>query len=541
MPGAGCRKRRADARRMEALEGPVAAMEGVESAEVGVTPVPAPTAGASLYMHLHASAAAPLSAGEPMPAEFCVGLFIGRCAELGPYGSAARAAVIDNLVIAMLHEMIPAIGAIQYLPSEAKRASTSAALVLSLAGSPWAQRKWSAMWRQLSGGGSMDIVVTADGRVRAFHGGHGGRGFFPAVSDPKHYLYTPRPHPYQSYVPPDPPSAAEAPVACPSCSVPGFRVPDLPCPGHVTVKIRGLDVRMHRRGAAAAFLRASGYADDAYTIITEFNPPVRSLRKIGLVRADAPRDASALFAQVLPPEGDPLLSRAARRWLLPGHADPVVVTVVASHARVVKGVPPPFPRLPFDTLSLRQVPIELPPQRPDVRAAIAAATAAVSAAAAAGQSAEQIKEMARCMAASISPPLAAYERAAARLEVEAAAGPAFGVAGVVAAGATPVAAAGSGVAAAAGAAAVPVATGGAGPSGAVLPVAAAALDSEMADGEEDPRDGHGGPVDSSSDEGCGRPSRDRTPRVPYWLREQLNAEGFDDSDGFDEGGLEEFF
>jgi hypothetical protein len=86
-----------------------------------------------------------------------------------------------------------------------------------------------------------------------------------------------------------------------------------------------------------------------------------------------------------------------------------------------------------------------------------------------------------------------------------------------------------------------VATGGAGPSGAVLPVAAAALDSEVADGEEDPRDGHGGPVVSSSDEGCGRPSRDRTPRVPYWLREQLNAEGFDDSDGFDEGGLEEFF
>jgi hypothetical protein len=29
--------------------------------------------------------------------------------------------------------------------------------------------------------------------------------------------------------------------------------------------------------------------------------------------------------------------------------------------------------------------------------------------------------------------------------------------------------------------------------------------------------------------------------VPYWLREQLNAEGFDDSDGFDEYGIEEYY
>jgi hypothetical protein len=452
-------------------------------------------------VQLHGSTAAPLAAGEPLSAESCVGLHIGGCPELGPYDSPQRKAVVDNLGTALLQDLIPAIGATQILPCEAQRASKSARLVLFIAGSVWAQRQWSSMVKQVGGGGALSIIIGADGCVRPVRDRYTDeyRGFFPAVTDPSGPSFEPRPSPYQSYVAPAGPKGG---VSVSNCRIAGYFVPDLPCPGHVTVKVRGLAINLQRQDTIAVFLRASGYADEEYDIINVYNPPVHSFRTAGGARAGTPRNATSLFAQVRPPADDPALSRAALRWLMPGHDDVVVVTVVQSLARAVKGVPPPSPRLPFDTLSLRQSPLVVPPQRPHVRTAIAAATAAVSEAAANGASLPAQRDLASRLTASISRqesmPVWGLVAVAEELERAVGVAPEAGVA-VLEASAT-----------------VPVA--GAGPSARLL-AANEAPDIELAGGVGDLLGGLGDTEDSSSDDGVlqRRSNRDRRSGRVYWM------------------------
>jgi hypothetical protein len=483
--GEGNKQRRSAAAGKRGQEEPVAAMEGVEVTALGVEVGVAAPAGTLLYAQLYASTAAQLVAGEPLSAESCVGLLIGGCPELGPFDSPQRKAAVDNLTIALLQDLIPAIGAMQILPGEAQRASRSAKLVLTIAGSAWAQRQWSSMVQQVSGGGAISIIIGADGCIWPVRDPYTGayRGFFPAVCSSD----VPRPSPYQSYVPPAGPGAG---VSVPNGRIAGCVVPALPCPGLVTVKIRGLASNLQRQDTIAIFLRASGYAEEDYDIVSVFNPPVYGFRTAGGVRAGTPRNANALFAQVRPPADDPGLSCAVGRWEMPGHNDSVVVTVRQSLARAVKGVPPPAPQIPFDTLLLKQVPLVVPPQQPDVRAATAAATKAVAEAAAAGVS------------------LLGQRTLASRL------GRAMVAAPAAAAAVVEVAAAG----AAAAEVLAPGTAGGAGPS-VRLPFAGVAPDAELADGAGAQRGGVGVTADSSSDDGVllRRSARDRRSPQPFWL------------------------
>lgn len=265
-------------------------------------------------------------------------LAIGHVAGLGPYGSAFRKLVVDNLLCSLLSELFPWLAAVQFLPDPGLRSSPSCHLLLYF-GTDRPSRL--ALFTLTTGYNTNVLVHVLPSGLLASSAANPGRllAGLPA-----------RPPPHAAYQPRSlPPASAQHPGT--AVRLPSFETVDLPEPSCVTVKIRGLDFRYHRPGVTAAFLEASGYDPTSFSVRQEHYPPIRVHGEQPL-RAGVPGahvlDCSIIMASVFPPPDDPCMSRASLQWLLPGHSHKVRVTVLPPWARPVSGGPvcPPPPPLP---------------------------------------------------------------------------------------------------------------------------------------------------------------------------------------------------
>lgn len=344
MPGAGCRERRRNKRQRVA-----AAAASCEA-----------TAVQQLYRNLWALPRADLSVGAGTPGSHLpdgqrwetVAWRIGAAEAFGGYGTLRRQAVVDNFCSAVVREIGADVRAVQFLPDPSQRASPSAIMVAVF-------EAGAESWAQTSRTVQVWVRTLSDGRV------------VPGLGDRFFDLRRQTAGPLHPVVPDS--ERDSSPIALIYRSY----LPTIPDPDNVTVKIRGLHPDLHRPGAMAAFLQASGYPDAGSRIVREYHPvwcpdpaSVTSAcalgpPPLGTRQVTCPRNFSVLAAEVVPPPDDPGLSKAAQWWSLPGHPQRVKVSVALSQARMVSGarpppLPPPIARVPEQVPFFAPLPDQMP-------------------------------------------------------------------------------------------------------------------------------------------------------------------------------------
>lgn len=253
-------------------------------------------------------------------------IHIGKVSQFGPFRSPQRQCVIDNFLCVLIAEYGPILSAIQWSPDSARRHFFGASLILffrPLAGHSSAMRS-PISFRILTASGL--IVPSLDYVSYIFH-------YPSAASIPS--PFPPKPWDFDNSV-------------LVHMDSPDFTM-GLIDPACVTVKIRGLHASLHRQGVTSAFLKAAGYPDSSFSVLSEFYPALHIHGRpafLGIeVTPPSPTDLSTIFAVVNPPADSPSLSAASRPWILHGHLHPVHVRVFPSSARPIVGHPPlPPPR-----------------------------------------------------------------------------------------------------------------------------------------------------------------------------------------------------
>lgn len=265
----------------------------------------------------------------------CIRFHLGAWPEFGPFGSRQRENTIDNVISAFLTELFPWVAGVQVQPDFSSKADPSCVLLIFFSHTEDGLGACQAVYKVRN----VFIRVLESGLVTS---SFSPREFFSSL------LLPTRRGLYSAYRPRPLPAATEQQLAASQVVIlfPQY-APGLPDPATVTVKIRGLHHDLQRLGTTSAFLQASGYAVESFSVQLEYHAPLTIRGQQPPQPATGLQDFSAMFAIVHPPPHDTMLQRASRAWLLPGHMHKVRVSIIPSHARPVEGVPLYPPRPPM--------------------------------------------------------------------------------------------------------------------------------------------------------------------------------------------------